>query len=225
MTPDAHQPAGTAAVTEDPRRTVLIGLDGEMSGTALSEGHRLIQAGLALRSGGTVTIFSSLVGWDDDQLVWDERAYDVHRIERERVLDAPRPDEVDAQADAFITATVGELGNRTLISVGFNVAAFDHPFFRATLPKTMRRVSRRAIDLNSLCFALDGWGGDRQVPRSWERWKKDASAWADEQLAADGQAGAPHDAGWDAGRALYALEFLRTQIHRRTGRPGLAEPH
>jgi hypothetical protein len=203
-------------VTAAPKRTALVGLDGEMSGTELSQGHRLIQAGLAVRCEDGVRVFASLIGWDEDTLVWDEDAYAVHRIERAAVLAAPRPPQVDAVACDFLDRTVGPLDGRTLVSVGFNVAAFDHPFFRATLPNTMRSVSRRAIDLNALCFALDGSPGPRGTSISWGRWKKHAAAWADERMAAEGHPGGPHDAGWDAGRALYALEYLRTRIH--TGR-------
>lgn len=199
--------------TADPKGTVLVGLDGEMSGTDLTAGHRLIQAGLAVRAEDGIHLFSSLIGWSEPDLTWDSEAQAVHQIERAAVLAAPSPLEVDAAAAAFLHEATGELGGRTLISVGFNVAAFDHPFFRATLPETMRNVSRRAIELNSLCFALDGLRDGSGRVRSWQRWKEDACAWADERLAADGAAGGPHDAGWDAGRALYVLEYLRGHIH------------
>lgn len=194
----------------DPKGSVLVGLDGEMSGTGLHKGHKLIQAGLAVRVNGQMATFSSLIGWDDTELAWDLEAFRVHGIERDRVLHAPAAAQVDHAANTFLRNVVGPLEGRTLLSVGFNVGAFDHPFFRRTLPATMQTMSRRCIDLNSVCFALDGWGG---ANRSWQWWKNEACAWAGEQLERNGQAGGPHDAAWDAAQALYVLEFLRTQIH------------
>lgn len=201
------------AAQKNPRRTILIGLDGEMSGSELSAGHRLIQAGIAVRDGEQIRVFSSLIGWPDEQLIWDEEAYQIHYIERQRILDGPAPATVDQAAQTFLNAAVGEHKGLALVTVGFNVAAFDHPFFRAALPGLMGRMSRRAIDLNTVCFALDGWSGDRARDRSWQRWKKDACAWADEQMLAAGHTEGRHDAGYDAGQALYVLEFLRSQIH------------
>jgi hypothetical protein len=102
-----------------------------------------------------------------------------------------------------------------LVTVGFNVAAFDHPFFRHALPHTTSLISRRAVDLNALCFALDGWDPNPNIttPRTWTGWKRSAKRYANARLTTEGHPGADHDAGWDAAQALYALEYLRAHIH------------
>lgn len=67
---------------EDPRRTALVGLDGEMSGSD-------IQAGLAIRTGDGLLMFRQNVGWDEQDLPWEDEAAAVHRIERDVILAAP----------------------------------------------------------------------------------------------------------------------------------------
>ncbi len=221
-------------VLHDPARVRLVGLDGEMSAASLADGGRLIQAGLALRSGSGVEVFSSLIGWADAPMLWEDRAAAVHGIERRRLDDAPAPHEVDRAASAFLTerALAGPreegVPRVTLVTVGFNVAAFDHPFFRHALPLTTSLLSRRAVDLNALCFALDGWDPDPKVasPRTWSGWKRTSKRYANARLAAEGHAGGEHDAGWDAAQALYVLEYLRAHIHasRTYGPPAGALP-
>ncbi len=156
------------------RKVIMIGLDGEMSSADLATGGRLIQVGFSMLINGKIDSFTSNIGyplesWDDTS--WSERASVVHNIPREELADkskSPSAEEVDEAASAWLLARGAVLGERILISIGFNVGAFDHPFFRKSLPKTMSLVSRRCIDLNAICFTLGGWDPNpANTARSW----------------------------------------------------------
>lgn len=205
----------------EPVEEKLIGLDGEMSNNDLASGSRLIQAGFAARVGGELKVFSTLISWEE--MDWSERAFQVHGITRKQLQDAPTPAQADAACEAWLLENGGVPGRRSLVAVGFNVVAFDLPFFRQALPQTMTLISRRGVDLNAACFTMDGWDPDPGVKaRTWKGWKRSMKRQADTQLAKLGVAGQAHDAGWDAAQALVGLEWLQAQL-RTTARPGRFE--
>lgn len=191
---------------------VVVGLDCETSGSELSSGHRLIQAGLAAHDGASVEIFSSLVGWPADSWSgneWSLEAEAVHRISRERLADAPPAEIVDADAAAWLLARGGRSHFRRILTVGFNVGAFDHPFFARYLPRTRGLITHRHIDLNSVCFTLHGRPHNGRS-HTWQEWKEAAKQAAAAQLS---HVGGAHDAGYDAAEALLAWVWLREQIN------------
>lgn len=196
---------------------IMLGLDGEMSSADLATGGRLIQAGFALFVNGEVETFTSKIGYpldSWDETTWSARASIVHNITREELAKAPLAAEVDAAAHAWLLARGATEGQRTLISIGFNVGVFDHPFFRKYLPFTMSLVSRRNIDLNPLCFTLAGWDPNpSNSVRDWAGWKSSLKDYADAHLTQLGQAGQPHDAGWDAAQALIGWKWIQGSIH------------
>lgn len=203
----------------------MVGLDGEMSGSELADGCRLIQAGLAVQTATGTDVFCELISWPE--MLWQDRAASVHGLSREAV-DAARPaEEVDEAAFRWLLAHGAKDGERSVISVGFNVGAFDHPFFRHALPRTMSLVSRRTVDLNAVCFTLDGWDPHWQnEPRDWAGWKRSMKAAAVKRLATDGIVGDEHDAGFDAALALHSWLWFKEELQdchrpeRTSPRPG-----
>lgn len=195
------------------KNELVIGLDGEMSSAELNDGGRLIQAGIAVRGPRGLAVTSQLISWP--QMAWDPQAAQVHQLTRATVDAAPPAAEVDALLEEWLTNHGGTPGRRNLITVGFNVGAFDHPFFRHALPRTMAMVSRRSIDLNAVTMTLDGWDPNPRNagPRRWTGWKRSAKTAARAALADSGVPGREHDAGYDAALALAAWEWLREQIH------------
>lgn len=196
----------------------VFGLDGEMSAADLAAGGRLIQIGLAAHLGPDGTpdpapaVFSSLVNPGPD-LAWDDRAAAVHGYALADVHAAPPAADVDAAACSWLAAHA-LAGERRGIAVGFNVGAFDLPHLAAVLPRTARLFSRRTIDLNALCFTLDGLPYGGASAPSWSGWKRMATTYAEREIAASAaHAQSAHDAGYDALLHLHAWRFLRAAAH------------
>lgn len=193
----------------------FFGVDGEMSGADLAAGGRLIQIGLAChtRTDGAVAdppeVFSSLINPGD--MVWDPRAAVVHGVSRDEVAAAPAAAEVDAACVAWL-AGHGILAPRRAIAVGFNIAAFDLPHLAAVLPRTAALFSRRSVDLNAVCFTLEGASYQGTVP-TWAGWRRMAMTYAQRTIAAEQTGGSAHDAGYDALLHVHAWRFLRAASH------------
>lgn len=190
----------------------IFGLDGEMSGTELGAGHKLIQVGVAVDTGCDGTpldqpeLFCSLIGWPDDELVWDERAAEVHRLPREAVLAAPPATEVDEALYAWLLNLGVDPDERRLqIPCGFSVGSFDMPFVGQALPRSWGLFSRRYADLNAVMFALGRTVSapisGSPSPKVWKRRLKKAGL---ELVRAVGRTEGEHDAGTDALIALGA---------------------
>ena len=198
-------------VLNEDETLVLVGLDGEMSAAELEDGGRLIQAGFAMRTAQGVEVFEALIAWGDEML-WDPRAAVVHGIAEDAVRSARTPAEVDDAAYAWLMERGGIEGRRQMIAVGFNVGAFDLPFFRQAMPRTMSLISRRSLDLNAVCFAFDGWDPRSDVSRSWSGWKRSAKKAAMQSLDEAGVVGSEHSAGYDAALAIGCIEYLRREV-------------
>ena len=198
---------------------VLLGLDGEMSAAELEEGGRLIQAGFAVRTSQGLEVFEALISWGDD-MSWDPRAALLHGLQEQDVRDAQTPSEVDDAAYEWLMARGGVEGRRQMVAVGFNVGAFDLPFFRQALPRTMTLISRRSLDLNAVCFTLDGWDPRSEDTRSWSGWKRSAKKAAAKMLDAAGIGGSEHSAGYDAALAIGCVEYLRREIRADSTKRG-----
>jgi len=179
---------------------LFLGLDGEMSSSELSEGGKLIQIGVSTAEG-----INRSYTMNPGECQWSERAFEVHGITLESLQSAPLPDEVDSQVYDWLIAIGADTNNRgKTIPVGFNVGAFDMPFVKDSLPKTYSLFSRRTVDLNALCFALD-YKEENGMPVKAETWKKKAKDYAIEKIGMENQ----HDAGWDSLMHIYCFEYLR----------------
>jgi hypothetical protein len=86
---------------------------------------------------------------------------------------------------------------------------------RLVLPRTAALFSRRTVDLNALCFTLEGLPYEGTAP-GWSGWKRMASTYAERVIAglpAGPDGFAAHDAGYDALLHLFAWRFLRAAAH------------
>lgn len=188
----------------------FLGLDIETSGIALSKGSRLIQIGIVAGDGAE---YCRLVRPTDGDFEWDPESATVHGIPLQAVYDAAPDTEIDAELFQWLLAHGGHADKRVLIAVGFNVQSFDLPFIRHSLPMSGDLISRRSVDLNSICFTM----GSMQLPFQgsiprWSGWKRMAKRWAEEQLIADGIPAAHHDALYDARNGMLCWEFLKRAL-------------
>lgn len=181
---------------------MFVGLDGEMSGTELSDGARLIQIGLALPNAAYVANINP------GEMSWDPEAEAVHKIPRENLPSNPNADVVDANAYSFLVSLGADPKRRNkTIPVGWNVGSFDMPFVKETLPNLNSLFSRRTVDLNALCFALDG-KEENGMRVNAETWKARSKEYAIKKIGYEDA----HNAGWDAKMSLYCFEYLSMQM-------------
>lgn len=192
---------------ESSENIVYIGLDGETSSLGLSDGGKLIQAGVAIIVNGKMKVFTEYISWPMG-MHWDQHAEAVHGISQELTQNGRYAENVDEELSNWLISELGEIAEYSLISVGWNVAAFDHPFFLHALPKTMQLVSRRAVELNSLCFAKASSGNVSADYETFDSIKSNAKDWGKQALAEQGIFGKEHDAGYDAALGLMVFRYF-----------------
>lgn len=176
---------------------VFWGVDIETSGTVLAK-HKTIQIGIAA---GLRDVFVSDIGWAE--CVCEEESLKVTGFTRERILAGPSPSLVDSACWGFANARIN--ANTRIIPVGWNVAGFDMPFVRRDLPTFAKWMSYRSVDLNAICFALDGRNGHK-----WDWWKEKVKKEAERLLGVGGVQW--HDAGFDAVAALLVFGLLKAEL-------------
>lgn len=191
---------------------LFFGLDGEMSAADVSSGGRLIQIGLAVHTNrkgeenDTPPSFGSLI--NPGPCEWNERAAVVHGFTREEIERAPSAETVDSLCIEWLTKH-GLNRARSGIAVGFNVGSFDLPHLSTVLPGTALLFSRRTVDLNAICFTLEGKRHEGGTP-TWSGWKRMASTYAQRAIAERGLSiDMAHDAEYDALLHLFAWRFLK----------------
>jgi len=200
--------------------TVFFGLDGEMSAASYQEGGRLIQIGLAAHTNPDGTInptpdtFSHLINPGVNH--WEPRAEAVHGFTRLDIAHATPAAQVDDLAVTWLLDHGADLRHRHAISIGYNVGAFDLPHVALVLPKTAALFSRRSIDLNAICFTLEGLEYEGTSPK-WSGWKRLASLYAERTIndTATQLGTVAHDAGYDALLHLHAWRFLQAAVQGR----------
>ena len=188
--------------------TLLLGLDGEMSDSELEKGAVLLQIGVCDHYGNT---FESLIGHPEG---WykTEQASAVHMIPDEDILSAEPAEVVDARLRRWLDERLDDslqrderTGLRPFVPLGWNVGGFDMPFVRKFLPKSCELISRRSLDLNALCFALEAAGVTYEGERlSFNQWKNLAHDHAENLLGESNW----HDALYDAQASLLSFNFL-----------------
>ena len=180
---------------------VIIGVDGEMSGTELEKGHRLIQIGFSvIKEDGLQMFFRNL---NPGELVWNEDSEKVHKIPLDFVKSSPSAKTIDEECYEWLVKNgVDSAGRNYNIPVGFNVGSFDMPFIKHSLPKTYSLFSYRTIDLNAICYALDGKDGLDSAA-----FKKLAKEYAVKKIGGIGLE--EHNAGYDSMLHIYAFKYLK----------------
>lgn len=199
----------------------IFGVDGEMSGAEISEGHKLIQIGVALDTAPDGSflpqpeLFVSHIGWHEEELAWSEQAEQVHHIPLETVLEAPPAYEVDAALAQWLYEHGATPENRQAqIMCGFNVGVFDGPYIAQALPETKKFFARRYADLNPVCFMLASGGvNPNGGPLASSTWKKRMKRAGLELALSTGRLEGEHDAGTDALQALGAWRYVEDNLH------------
>jgi len=191
---------------------LFFGVDGEMSAADVSAGGRLIQIGFAQHANsngeenGSPPSFGSLI--NPGLFVWDERAAAVHGFIPEEIERAPSAEKVDSLCVEWLKKH-GLSRSRGGVAVGFNVGSFDLPHLVEVLPRTALLFSRRTVDLNAICFTLEGREYEGGTP-SWSGWKRMASTYAERIIHEKSlSVSMAHDAEYDALLHLFAWRFLR----------------
>lgn len=194
--------------------TLFFGLDGEMSAADLPEGGRLIQIGIAahtLTDGTTLTAGSEAFSMmmNPGEMYWEPVAAGVHGIPREAIEQAAPAAEVDEALYQWLIEHGARANRReNTVAVGFNVGSFDLPHLAAVLPRSHSLFNRRSLDLNAVCFTLDG-ATLAGVSASAETWKTAAKDYAVATLERLGYVENQHDAGYDALLHLHVWRFLK----------------
>lgn len=189
------------------QQIIFIGLDGETSSLKLENGGRLIQAGVALNIGGNFKVFNEYISWPQG-MEWDQKAEAVHGIPQSLAQNGRYAQDVDLELSSWLLQELGEIPKGSLISVGWNVAAFDHPFFNHALPVTMSFINRRAVELNSLCYAEARKESYSVTSGNFELVKSKAKAWGVDRLTQQNIVGHEHDAGYDAALGLMVFNYF-----------------
>lgn len=181
-----------------------------MSDSELDRGAVLVQIGAAFEDGSS---FGAIIGWPEGSYYASEQGMAAHGISAAAIAHGDPANVVDQRLFVWLVEGLAGRGLGTdakrLVPVGFNVGAFDLPFVRAYLPLSYGLLSRRVIDLNAFCLALDARGAiyNGSQPK-WSGWKRLAQAEAERRLRAAGETATRHDARFDALEALAALRFL-----------------
>lgn len=195
----------------------FFGVDGEMTGSELAQGQRIIQLGFAVDSNvdrvrhDVPPSFSLL--FNPGPAVWTDVAEAVHGFTRDEVAAAMPAADADVLFVEWLEAQGARANKRgDTIPVGFNVGNFDLPHIQAVLPRTYSMLSRRTVDLNAVCFTFDGAVHPTiGSPVSWSTWKSMASEYARKMIDLQGtHDGAAHDAGYDALLHLHAFRYLQS---------------
>lgn len=171
----------------------FVGLDGEMTNSSIELGE-LCQIGIATTDGDVFCsdIRCTLEGADPEAMA-------VHAIDPCWLQEAaPRLPRVDSDAAYFLQQMLGRANKA--VPVGWGVSYFDMPWVRKYLPRTAEYLSRRSVELGSVCYSIAATFG-----KSPDTLKRRAKRWAKER-ATDPHTW--HNAGFDAQCSLLAWEYL-----------------
>lgn len=183
---------------------LFVGVDGEMSGTDIEKGHRLIQIGLSVMTDRGLESISFFIR-PRNGMVWSEESAKIHNIPIETLIQHGLDEGIvdGALYDWLLLHGANPKQRAKNIPVGFNIIGFDMPFIKMQLPKTYSLFSRRMADLNGMLWLLHGKNN-----KDMDSWKKMALDYAEINLPDFN----PHDAEWDAKRHLLCFEYLRSVI-------------
>jgi len=193
---------------------IFAGMDGEMTGSRVEE-HELIQIGLALSE---TEIFCSRIGWES--FAYDPESLEVIGVTKEQVKEGPSAEEVDDQLVQWLESK--GVAKHSIVPVGWEVAAFDKPFIKKTLPKFFEYLHHHSIELNSIMYTLGDtmpYQGVRPNGYVWKKMTKFAATF--NIKCEDARWPKRHDAGEDAIMGLQSWRWVRNII--AAGNPGLLD--
>jgi hypothetical protein len=193
-----------------PHGTLLVGVDGEMSGTDPAV-HRLLQIGVAVRPEQSIAL---RIGWPEG-CAYEEAALRAIGWPVTELARGESAAKVDRHLLAWADAE--GLGEHSVIAVGWGVSTFDLPFITGSLPGFSGLLHHHCIELNAVCYALADMVVVAARRLSFEELRKAAKAAAQQRLSRSGIAPHWHDAGYDAQAALAAWEWLRDQLGTQCG--------
>ncbi|MDW6003461.1 3'-5' exonuclease family protein [Vibrio mangrovi] len=190
---------------------VFAGVDGEMTGSRVEE-HELIQIGVALSES---EVFCSRIAWDSFD--YNPEALEVIGVTPESIKEGPSAAEVDEQLVQWLKDK--GITERSIVPVGWEVAAFDKPFIRKTLPKFYQYLHFHSVELNSVIYTFGDIMPYQGVRPNSATWKKMAKFAATFNIKCE-EARWPkkHDAGEDAVMGLMSWRWLRNIL--AAGNPG-----
>jgi len=195
-------------------RLIFAGLDGEMTGSRVEQ-HQLIQIGLALSED---EVFCSRISWQSFE--FDPEALEVIGVTEDEVRQGPTAEQVDDELVQWLKNK--GIAEHSIIPVGWEVAAFDKPFIRKTLPKFYNYLHFHSVELNSVIYTFADvmpYQGTR--PNS-ATWKKMAKVIATFNLKCEtAKWPKSHDAGEDAVMGLITWKWLKNII--AASNPGMLE--
>ncbi len=197
---------------------LFIGLDIETSGTSIKKKHRTIQLGAYYIDpiGDQVgQCFKSDITWGGTkslQCEIDPEALKINGYTKDQIMGlSPTVVDVDLKFKDWLISIGCDNQHKRAIGIGWNVASFDLQFIQNDLPISSDYLSYRSVDLNAICFTLDGKEGVNG-PQKFDTWKKQAKSYAKDQLKILGYNEAWHDAFYDAAASYYAWIFLKHAI-------------
>lgn len=205
-----------------------------MTGTSLNDGAELLQIAavgpLPVMSPSSLSIdsraqqvYQSTVGITESAH-WSIEAESIHGITKEEALKGRNVDLVDVEFSNWLIGLGARSKQRLIVPVGFNVGSFDMKFIKRFLPKSFGLFTRRAVDLNGICFSMEGleyYGEEKSA----DQWKQLAIQYGRYRLKLTGETkfADAHDAEFDAWVHAYAWEFLKESIRGRDINIGYSE--
>jgi hypothetical protein len=201
--------------------TKFFALDGEMTASSIAMGGRIFQIGLVgiLKDSdnnmNTQESFSLTFSPGEDEYYWEPEAEAVHGVREEEMLSALIGiEEADEIIYNWLLSQGVDTEKNPAVAVGFNIGSFDLPHIAEALPRTYSLFSKNSVDLNSLCFTLDGleYNGDAADHTQWKRMAKKYAERSISLINDTVYAAEAHNALYDAYLHFYAWKFMHAAI-------------
>jgi len=193
------------------KNIIFAGLDGEMTGSIVNE-HELIQIGLAFSENEK---YVSKIGWDTFN--YNPESLEVIGVNVKDIKNWPKAKSVDLDLVDWLNKM--NVKKNSIIPVGWEVAAFDRPFIKKTLPKFYTYLHHHSVELNSVVYTFGStmpYLGKRPKAYLWKKMAKFSAVF--NIKCEEARWPKSHDAGEDAYMSLTSWRWLRNII--ADGNPG-----
>lgn len=173
-----------------------IGLDFETTGVDVYT-LRPIQIGIYIPE--QLDGWGSYIYTDDIAENWSVAAESIHRIPLQVVESSPHVVDVDIA----LAEKLGQLGDTTLIPVGYGIGSFDMQILKRWMPRSYSRFGHRYLDLNATHF-LDAGNDEAAFVKTKAREAMETEVM---MVGEFGRAPQRHDAVSDAIEAILAMRY------------------